>query len=71
MKAGSRRRFLTSVLAAGLLCLAPRPCWSWADENTTAADLMAKGVNFLRARQGQDGSWSADRKEPGITAPSS
>jgi squalene-hopene/tetraprenyl-beta-curcumene cyclase len=68
MNVCSRRSFLTSVPAAGLLGLALRPCWSWADESATAADLTAKGVNFLRVRQGQDGSWSADRKEPGITA---
>lgn len=68
MKTGSRRGFLKSVPAAGLVGLALRPGFSWADETVTAADLTAKGVNFLRPRQGNDGSWSADRKEPGITA---
>jgi squalene-hopene/tetraprenyl-beta-curcumene cyclase len=31
-------------------------------------ELCKKGVEFLRPRQGGDGSWSGDRKEPGITA---
>ena len=58
---------LDSVPAAGLLGLVLRPCWGWADEPATAAELAAKAVNFLRPRQA-DGSWSGDRKEPGITA---
>ena len=44
------------------------PSRSQADELTTAAELAAKAVGFLRPRQGADGSWSGDRKEPGITA---
>jgi squalene-hopene/tetraprenyl-beta-curcumene cyclase len=39
-----------------------------ADEPATATELAAKAVNFLRPRQATDGSWSGDRKEPGITA---
>ncbi|WZO96661.1 prenyltransferase/squalene oxidase repeat-containing protein [Isosphaeraceae bacterium EP7] len=31
-------------------------------------ELNRRGVEFLRPRQASDGSWSADRKEPGITA---
>jgi squalene-hopene/tetraprenyl-beta-curcumene cyclase len=32
------------------------------------AEMIDKGAAFLRSRQGKDGSWSSDRKEPGITA---
>jgi squalene-hopene/tetraprenyl-beta-curcumene cyclase len=65
----SRRSFLErSIQAAGLLGCALRPSITWADETGTAAELAAKAVGFLRPRQGADGSWSGDRKEPGITA---
>jgi squalene-hopene/tetraprenyl-beta-curcumene cyclase len=52
----------------GLLGCVLRPSCCWADETETAAELAAKAVGFLRPRQGADGSWSGDRKEPGITA---
>ena len=69
MKRVSRRSFLVrSIPAAGLLGYALRQSRAWADEPATAADLAAKAVGFLRPRQGADGSWSGDRKEPGITA---
>jgi squalene-hopene/tetraprenyl-beta-curcumene cyclase len=65
----SRRLFLTqSFSTAGLLAVAHLPSESRGDETVTAADLAAKAVNFLRPRQAADGSWSGDRKEPGITA---
>jgi squalene-hopene/tetraprenyl-beta-curcumene cyclase len=69
MKGVSRRGFLVqSIPAAGLLSHAFRQSRARADEATNAADLAAKAVGFLRPRQGNDGSWSGDRKEPGITA---
>jgi squalene-hopene/tetraprenyl-beta-curcumene cyclase len=37
-------------------------------EGPSAAEVIAKAVAFLRPRQGEDGSWSSNRKEPGITA---
>ena len=58
---GSRRP------AAGLIGLA-----SWASRARSAevdpTALEEKAVGFLRPRQAADGSWSGDRKEPGITA---
>ena len=69
MQARSRRSFLGQTLpAAGLVGLWLRPAWVLADSTATAAELETKAVNFLRPRQGSDGSWSGDRKEPGITA---
>ena len=69
MQARSRRSFLGRTLpAAGLVGLGLRPAWVLADSSATAAELETKAVNFLRPRQGSDGSWSGDRKEPGITA---
>jgi squalene-hopene/tetraprenyl-beta-curcumene cyclase len=65
----SRRSFLGHGLgAAGLLGLGSLAKRSGADETGTAQSLSMKAVGFLRTRQGADGSWSADRKEPGITA---
>lgn len=41
---------------------------TWASFLEDSAEPIAKGVAYLRPRQGEDGSWSGDRKEPGITA---
>ena len=69
MMAVSRRSFLwQSIQAASALAVVYRPSPSQAAEPATAAELAAKAVNFLRPRQADDGSWSGDRKEPGITA---
>ena len=58
-----------SIQAAGLLGYgAAARHRRRADETGTAAELAAKAVGFLRPRQAADGSWSGDRKEPGITA---
>src|SRR4029077_6952358 len=56
------------IRAAGLLGFVFRPSTSRGADTDTAAELTAKAVGFLRARQAPDGSWSGDRKEPGITA---
>jgi squalene-hopene/tetraprenyl-beta-curcumene cyclase len=69
MNADSRRSFLIRGLAAsGLAAWEVRPLRALGDDAATAGELAAKAVTFLRPRQGNDGSWSADRKEPGITA---
>jgi squalene-hopene/tetraprenyl-beta-curcumene cyclase len=68
MKAGSRRSFLGQAIpSAGLLAFSLQSAHGEVDSSATAADLEMKAVNFLRPRQGDDGSWSGDRKEPGIT----
>lgn len=71
--ARTRRSFLRRAAgAAGVLGLSGR--WAWAPPalgaaaEGDAASLVTKAVAFLRGRQGADGTWSADRGEPGITA---
>jgi squalene-hopene/tetraprenyl-beta-curcumene cyclase len=72
----SRRTFLgRSLQAASLLGmgLGLRPGRTCAQQQrppdtVKGADLIARAVGFLRGRQAEDGSWSGDRKEPGITA---
>lgn len=70
MKDGTRRSFL--VGSTGLLALAVVPGSRFgriqAGEAPSADELTAKGAQFLRSRQAADGTWSADRREPGITA---
>ena len=71
MMARSRRAFLGRGLGAvGLIGLAGRTGIARAEEGATPSNaaLTAKAVDFLRPRQAEDGSWSGDRKEPGITA---
>ena len=41
---------------------------AWIAGGRTRPRCPAKAVAFLRPRQAEDGSWSGDRKEPGITA---
>jgi squalene-hopene/tetraprenyl-beta-curcumene cyclase len=63
----SRRRFLVqSAGALGTVGLWSRPLFAQAP--VSADSLAAKSVTFLRPRQDREGSWSGDRKEPGITA---
>jgi squalene-hopene/tetraprenyl-beta-curcumene cyclase len=63
----TRRRFLIeSTGTLGALTLASRA--GGAAEAPDAAALTGRAVAFLRDRQAADGQWSADRKEPGITA---
>jgi squalene-hopene/tetraprenyl-beta-curcumene cyclase len=63
----TRRRFLIETLGvAGAVSLGGR--LGFAQGSPDAAALSARAVNFLRGRQAADGQWSADRKEPGITA---
>ncbi|MDG3005613.1 prenyltransferase/squalene oxidase repeat-containing protein [Paludisphaera mucosa] len=72
MSVSTRRSFLEN--SAGALAMAavsgPLSGRSVAQEATptTADALTAKAVRFLRSRQDADGVWSADRKEPGVTA---
>jgi squalene-hopene/tetraprenyl-beta-curcumene cyclase len=56
------------IQAVGFLGLGVRSSWGRDDAPVASAELEAKAVNFLRPRQASDGSWSPDRKEPGITA---
>jgi squalene-hopene/tetraprenyl-beta-curcumene cyclase len=70
MKSETRRAFLDRTMkAAGLLGLTANPAWSREEHRASAdGEMVARAVNFLRARQAADGSWSGDRTEPGITA---
>lgn len=64
----NRREFLARSIvlpAAGAVFAGSR---AWAGVAPTADDLIAKGVEFLKGRQSADGSWSPDRKEPGLSA---
>jgi squalene-hopene/tetraprenyl-beta-curcumene cyclase len=63
-----RRAFLDrSIRVAGLIGLTSWTSRAWAVEIDPTV-LEEKAVGFLRPRQAADGSWSGDRKEPGITA---
>lgn len=70
MKDVTRRSFLAGT--SGLLALSTVPGSRFgsarAAEAPSADELAAKGARFLRSRQADDGSWSADRREPGMTA---
>src|SRR5262245_32469337 len=72
MSMPSRRDFLArTTQAAGLLGFGVLPAWGQPATTTAEVDptaMINRAVTFLRGRQGTDGSWSADRKEPGITA---
>jgi squalene-hopene/tetraprenyl-beta-curcumene cyclase len=69
MSAETRRTFLDRIITtAGLVGLTARPTWSNEVEAPGLDEMVARAVNFLRPRQAADGSWSGDRKEPGITA---
>jgi len=72
----SSRRWLLKR-GAGLACLAGGLTWrqvqasppapQTTDSSAKAAELIAKGVAFLRPRQDARGGWSTER-EPGVTA---
>lgn len=65
----TRRVFLGYGLgAAGLIALNTRPSLARGYFAADPAELITKGVAYLRPRQVADGSWSETRKEPGITA---
>lgn len=61
-----RRHFLAM---SGLAAVSGRALFGarFADVQADADALAAKAVNFLRARQNADGSWSA-KQSPGVTA---
>lgn len=63
----SRRCFFRQSAAAGVGTLWAGSARARQDAPDASA-LTAKAVAFLRSRQGTDGQWSADRKEPGLTA---
>ena len=63
----SRRQFLgQGVVVVGGLVAGRRV--SLGADQAEADSLIAKGTAFLKSRQGEDGGWSTDRNEPGITA---
>ena len=63
----SRRAWLKLSALAGGATLLPVPI-SQIQAQTAADDaVVAKAIDFLKARQGADGGWSTQR-EPGITA---
>lgn len=66
--AHTTRRSVLASLGLASLGLAWRPARVWGEDGPKQADLEAKAVAFLKPRQAEDGSWSGDRKEPGITA---
>jgi squalene-hopene/tetraprenyl-beta-curcumene cyclase len=69
MKKSSRRVLLgRGIQALGLFGLGARSSWGRPSAPVESGELETKAVNFLRPRQSRDGSWSPDRKEPGITA---
>jgi squalene-hopene/tetraprenyl-beta-curcumene cyclase len=63
----TRRRFLTESLG-GLGATAILGRVSFGQAAADPSVMTARAVAFLRGRQAADGQWSADRKEPGITA---
>src|SRR5262249_14879371 len=64
----TRRTFLgRGIPATGLLALLGGTGRPAAAAGADPAEMIGKAVNYLRPRQGRDGSWSGDR-EPGITA---
>ena len=70
MKSTTSRRVLLGHLAGGSAALAlgtPALARSWSADPTIES-LTEKAVAFLKPRQESDGSWSPNRKEPGITA---
>jgi squalene-hopene/tetraprenyl-beta-curcumene cyclase len=63
----TRRRFLAEGLGvAGAVAVLGR--LGRGQDSPDPSALSAKAVSFLRGRQAPDGQWSAERKEPGITA---
>jgi squalene-hopene/tetraprenyl-beta-curcumene cyclase len=67
----NRRSFAARVAAVAGTVGVGRGRWARAAQAVAQPDLdamAARGVAFLKARQDADGAWSAERKEPGITA---
>ena len=65
----SRRVFLgRSAGLLGLVALGGRRAEAFPDDEPTIDGLIRKAVAFLKPRQTDDGSWSPNMKEPGITA---
>ncbi len=65
----SRRVFLGQVAgASAIVAIGSRAhAHSWPADPSSES-LTEKAVTFLKSRQEADGSWSPNRKEPGITA---
>lgn len=69
MTTKSRREFLgQSLKSAGVVGGLAFARFARGDDPPDVEAMITKAVNFLKPRQSADGSWSGDRKEPGITA---
>ena len=71
MNSTTSRRVFLGQLAAGTSAaslLAPRLLAASWSADPTIDSMIARAVTFLKSRQEADGSWSPNRKEPGITA---
>lgn len=65
----TRRRFFAQSAAAGVGLWVGREGLAFARQDSPdAAAMTAKAAEFLKSRQTDDGTWSPDRKEPGLTA---
>jgi len=68
MNINTRRSFLGQAVGAMAISAAPRAVFGQAAAPASAEALTTRAAQFLKSRQTADGVWSADRKEPGITA---
>ena len=68
MNISTRRSFLSTAAGALALATARRHAFGQAAAAVDADATTDKAARFLKSRQAADGTWSADRKEPGITA---
>jgi squalene-hopene/tetraprenyl-beta-curcumene cyclase len=70
MNISTRRSFLGQAAGAFALATTTQRAFGQSAVGTAAeADaIAAKAAQFLKSRQAVDGTWSADRNEPGITA---
>jgi squalene-hopene/tetraprenyl-beta-curcumene cyclase len=64
----TRRGFLACGLGTIGIVSITRNGFALDDPAPSIDNLTAKAAGFLKPRQAADGSWSGDRKEPGITA---
>jgi squalene-hopene/tetraprenyl-beta-curcumene cyclase len=68
MNVNTRRSFLGQAAGALAITAAPGAALGQAVAPANAEALTSRAAQFLKSRQAADGTWSAERKEPGITA---